>query len=179
MCKCKKLNRTSKEIHTLLYHVSQDAIKSCHLSWGKPGGDLNGRFPYPLIYLSLRNPYPFVYLDRYPFWSEPPRQAIIGSIPQGRGGRAGSQTSRTNPPISTISLDANLTKQGPPCIRPTVYKPPKSERAKIPPIISLSECKPRGLVFGNYPQLYKPKQTTHDHHDQEAVFNHTTMIPVH
>ena len=40
--------------------------------------------------------------------------------------------------------------------------------------MSPSEHKPRGLVFGNYPQLYKPKQTTHNHHYQEAFFNHTT-----
>ena len=35
---------------------------------------------------------------------------------------------------------------------------------------------PRGLGFGNYPQLYKPKQTTHNHHYQEALFSHKIMI---
>ena len=45
-----------------------------------------------------------------------------------------------------------------PKISPSMYKPlrieaPQIGNAKIPPIISPSEYKPRGLVFGNYPRI--------------------------
>ena len=48
---------------------------------------LNGRFPYPIIYLNLWNPYPFLYLKPEkgtPFGRSLPLWAIIGNTPPGQ-----------------------------------------------------------------------------------------------